>query len=112
MKKILGSVTSNAGAFVIGLIVSMFLVPCAIGPYFVAGSLLSGLSLWAAMPWLVLYNLVFVLPMLIIALLIYLGFASIKNIEAWRQRNLRRLHLVAGIVLLVVGAGLVAGVFM
>jgi len=112
MKKFLGSVTSTAGAFVIGLIVSLFLVPCAIGPYFVAGSLLSGLSFVAAVPWLVLYNLVFVLPMLIIAFLIYLGFASIKNIEAWRQRNLRRLHLVAGVVLFLVGLGLVTGVFL
>ena len=112
MKKLLNSVTSTGGAFVIGLIVSMFLVPCAIGPYFIAGSLLSGLAFWAAVPWLVLYNVVFVAPMLIIAFLIYLGFASIKNIEAWRQRNLRRLHLVAGVVLLLVGAGLVSGILL
>jgi glutaredoxin len=109
MKRIIASTTSPAGAFIVGLLVSMFLIPCIIGPYFVAGGLLSGLTVGRAIPWLLLYNVVFILPMLIIVLVIYAGFAAIKDIEAWRERNIRKLHLVAGSILSLVGLIIVFG---
>ncbi len=109
MKKIIQSTMSPAGSYVVGLIVSIFLLPCALGPYFVASGLLSGLSISYAIPWLVLYNIVFILPMLIITLVVYGGFAAIKNIEEWRLKNTRKLHLVAGIILCAVGAAIAGG---
>jgi hypothetical protein len=48
------------------------------GPYVVAGSLLSSLSLINAIPWLLLYNLIFILPMIIITLIVYFGYSNLK----------------------------------
>lgn len=109
MKKIIESTISAPGAYMVGLIVSTFLLPCALGPYFIASGLLSGISVAYAIPWLVLYNIVFILPMMIITLAVYGGFAAIKNIEEWRQKNIRKLHLVAGVILCAVGAAIVGG---
>jgi len=109
MKKIIGSVVSPRGAFVVGLIVSVFLLPCALGPYFVASGLLAGIPLGYALGWLVLYNVVFILPMLTITFVVYGGFGAITNIEEWRQNHLRTLHLFAGVILCGIGAAIVAG---
>jgi len=70
------SPTSPTGAFVIGFIVTLFLLPCTIGPYIVASGLLSELGTLGALPWLLYYNLLFVIPMLIIVGLIYFGFTD------------------------------------
>jgi hypothetical protein len=110
MKRIIESTISPAGAYAVGLIVSLFLLPCALGPYFVAGGLLTGMPFLHAIPWLLVYNVVFVLPMLVISLAVYSGFAAIKDIEDWRQRNMRKLHLVAGAILGVIGVLVVSGI--
>jgi hypothetical protein len=109
MKGLLGAVISPQGSYVVGLIVSMFLLPCALGPYFVASGLLAGLPVPEALAWLVLYNIVFILPMMVITFAVYGGFAAIKNIEEWRQNNLKTLHVVAGLILCSIGGAIVAG---
>ena len=60
MKNIINSTTSPLGAFFVGLVVSLFLLPCTSGPYFVAGGLLSGVSWLSAFPLLILYNIIFI----------------------------------------------------
>ena len=102
-KSVLGGFASVPGAFVAGVLVTAFLLPCITGPYFVAGSLLKGLPLGAAAIWLVYYNLLFILPMLVITLLVYFSFTSIEKAAAFREKNVRRLHLIAGILLVLVG---------
>jgi len=95
---------SIPGAFIAGVAVTAFLLPCITGPYIVAGSLLSGLSVFDASLWLVFYNFVFVLPMLIITTIIFLGFTSLEKASEFRERNIKKLHLIAGLLLLLVGA--------
>ncbi len=109
MRKIIESTTSPLGAFFVGVVVSLFLLPCTAGPYFVAGGILSGVSWSAAIPWLFYYNFLFILPMLVITLLIYMGFAAIERVSEWREQHLRTLHLFAGIVLVVLGIILILG---
>lgn len=99
VKKIIKGVTSTTGAFVIGFIVTLFLLPCTIGPYIVASGLLASLGTLGALPWLLYYNIVFVLPMLIIVGLIYFGFKKVDQVSGWKERNIRKLHLIAGILL-------------
>jgi len=41
VKKIISKITSVKGAFLTGIFVTLFLLPCTIGPYFVFGSLIS-----------------------------------------------------------------------
>ncbi len=102
-KSVLGGFASIPGAFIAGVLVTAFLLPCITGPYFVAGSLLKSLPLGVAAIWLVYYNLLFILPMLIITLLVYASFTSIEKAAKFREKNVRVLHLIAGILLILVG---------
>jgi cytochrome c biogenesis protein CcdA/glutaredoxin len=107
LKRLLQGVTSTPGAFLVGFAVSLFLLPCTSGPYIVVLGLLAKSSTQGqAALWLLLYNAIFVLPMIAITGAVYLGWTSAEALEQWRTRSLRVLHLVAGIVLLLLGLGL------
>ena len=108
-KKLLGNITSPSGAFVIGIFVTLFLLPCTIGPYLVVGNILSGIDWIKSFPWLILYNLVFILPMLVVTLLVYFGFSRVEDVSGWKDKNIRILHLVAGIALFVLGIAMLVG---
>jgi len=109
VKRIIQKITSPRGAFVVGFIVTLFLLPCTIGPYIVASGLLSTLGMLKTIPWLLYYNLLFILPMLIIVGVIYYGFAKVDEVSGWKEKNIRILHLIAGILLFVVGIALLMG---
>jgi glutaredoxin len=102
-KVLLSKIATVPGAFIAGVLVTAFLLPCITGPYFVAGSLLKDLSLGSAVLWLSYYNILFVLPMLIITALVYFSFTSIDKASEFREKNIKKLHLIAGILLIIVG---------
>ena len=100
MKGLIRGITTPVGGFLIALLVSLFLLPCTAGPYVVIlGMLAHKVTFSKALSYLVLYNLIFILPMLAIVLLIYYGLSP-ERAENWRQKKLRLLHLVAGIILI------------
>jgi cytochrome c biogenesis protein CcdA len=104
LKSLLGAVTSPLGAFLMGFVVCLFELPCTGGPYIVIlGMLAERSTMMAAIPILLLYNLFFVLPLIIITLAIYFEFANVEKATAWKDNNLRILHLVAGIIMLGLG---------
>ncbi len=103
VKKIIQKMISPSGAFFIGFVVTLFLLPCTMGPYLVASGLLADLGISGAVPWLVYYNIIFVMPMIIIVFLVYFGLAKVEEVSGWRERNIRRLHLIAGTLLFLVG---------
>jgi cytochrome c biogenesis protein CcdA len=108
MKKLIASVTSPRGAVYIGIFVTLFLLPCTIGPYIVATGVLSSLTqLLLSLPWLILYNIIFVLPMLAITIAIYFGLSTVENISDWKELNIKKLHLIAGIIMILIGVFLV-----
>jgi cytochrome c biogenesis protein CcdA len=109
VKRLIARVTSPVGAFIVGAFVTTFLLPCTIGPYLIAGGILSSLQLVNTLPWLALYNFVFALPMLIITLVIYFGLSSVENVSGWKDRNIKYIHLAAGIIMLCVGVALLLG---
>ena len=115
MRPAVKSITSRAattkGAFVIGILVTLFLLPCTIGPYIVTGGILAGLGLSQTIPWLLIYNMIFVLPMLAIVAIVYAGFTTVESVSGWKEKNIRYLHLVAGIVMVLIGLVLVLGFF-
>jgi len=103
MKAILRSVTGPFGAFAIGVVISLFLLPCTSGPYVIVTSLLSqSETFWYAFRLLVFYNLIFVSPMILITLAVYRGF-SVEKAEEIRMKRLRMLHLIAGLLLVAMG---------
>jgi cytochrome c biogenesis protein CcdA len=103
-------ITSPKGAFIIGLLVTLFLLPCTIGPYIVASGVLSELSFYQTMYWLLFYNIIFILPMIAITLIIYFGFATVDNISGWKERNIKYLHLTEGLILTILGILMVTGI--
>ena len=103
MKSLIEGTTSPAGAFFVGLIVAFFLTPCTAGPYLVFSGIISKVSLMAAMPYLIIYMLIFISPMVIITIITYLGFAKVEDMGGWRENNIQKLHLVAGILMVLVG---------
>ena len=109
MKKYIREAASPLGAAAAGVVVSLFLLPCTSGPYFVAGGLLSGMDWYAALLLLAAYNVIFVLPMVAATGLVYSGYASVDRVSSWRDDNIERLHLVAGTVLIAVGLAMVLG---
>lgn len=102
-------VTSPKGAFGVGVLVSVFLLPCTIGPYVICGGILCSLSLFQALPWLLLYNLIFILPMLAITAICHFGFATVQQVSGWREKNVRYLHLLAGVIILGLGIAMALG---
>jgi cytochrome c biogenesis protein CcdA len=110
MKLWVKKITSPKGAFIIGLLVTFFLLPCTIGPYIVASGLLSKLSFMARIPWLLFYNIIFVLPMLAITFGIYFGFTEVERISGWKDKNIKYLHLIEGLILIVLGIIILTGV--
>lgn len=104
LKKILHSATTPLGAFLIGFVVALFELPCTGGPYFVILSLLAERATQLqAIPLLLLYNIFFIMPLILITAMIYFGFTSAEKAEQWKEKNLKRLHFIAGVIMVVLG---------
>ncbi len=94
-----------------GLLVAAFLgvfvvfieLPCTGAPYLAILGLLSGGDYATGVPLLLLYNLVFILPLMVILGLIYLGYTS-KMLEKWRKKHRSLMRLGMGLFLLALGA--------
>ena len=109
LKSIIRSATSVWGAFLVGFLVSIFLLPCTSGPYIVIlGMLASRPFQMTAISYLLVYNLIFVSPMILISWAVYKGF-NVTRAEEIRQKQLRTLHLIAGIIMILMGAILLMG---
>lgn len=109
LKKILSGITSPKGAFIVGAFVTVFLLPCTIGPYVIAGGILSSFEILQTLPWLAIYNMIFVLPMIIITLMVYFGTARVEDVSGWKDKNIRYLHLVAGVIIVILGIAMLMG---
>lgn len=104
LKRITSSVTSVPGAFAVGFLVSLFLLPCTSGPYIIILGLLAQTTTREyAIMMLALYNFIFVLPFIIITLGVAFGFTTTARAEKWRRERLDKLHLITGIIMVALG---------
>ena len=104
VKRITSSVVSIPGAFAVGVLDSLFLLPCSSGPYIAILALLSKTTTRAqGIGLLLLYNLIFILPLLLITLGVHFGFTTTARAERWRSARLGKLHLLSGVVMLLLG---------
>jgi len=110
MSLMIKRITSPLGAFFIGLFVTVFLIPCAVGPYLIFSGTITNATLFEMIGLLLVYNLIFIIPMLIITFIIYLGFTSVEKVSGWKEKNIKKLHLFAGIILLILGILMVTGI--
>jgi len=112
VKMIIQNITSPKGAFLIGAIVTLFLLPCTAGPYIIFSGetvIKYGLSFWGLAAAFAFYNLIFVMPMIIITLLIYFGVTTIEKVSGWKELNVKKLHLIEGLLLIILGILMITG---
>lgn len=109
VKRIIARATSPKGAFLAGIFVTVFLLPCTIGPYIIASGILSYIDFFKTIPWLLYYNLIFVLPMVAVIILVYVGYSTVERVSGWKDKHIRGLHLIASILLLLLGIAMLAG---
>ena len=109
VKALISGITSPRGAFGIGAFCAVFLLPCTIGPYIIAGGILSILKILESVPWLLLYDAIFVIPMIAITLAVWVGATTVERVSGWREKNIRYLHLIAGLIMLGIGIGMLLG---
>lgn len=106
LSKLVLSVTSPAGAFTVGAIVTLFELPCTGGPYLFGVSLISQHSDIMRILLLGYYNLIFVAPLVAIALLIVLSSKAterVNAIEHFRNTHTKAMHFTVGFVMLALG---------
>lgn len=98
--------TNPWASFAMGSVVTLIELPCTGGPYFFA---LGILAKWGMTPaffaYLIVYNLIFVAPLVLIAILVYLGKLTVEKASDWQAKNAKRLHLAAGLLMLAAGIG-------
>lgn len=99
-----GSVVS---AVAMGVLVAMFEFPCTGGPYlFVLGLLRGGSTYFEGFSLLILYNLIFVLPLVAI-----LTVASDKNllekVREWKKQKSKNVQLASGIIMILLGIAII-----
>lgn len=113
VKRLTSSVVSIPGAFFVGILDSLFLLPCSSGPYIAILALLSKNTSYSTGLWyLALYNLIFVLPLLAITFAVHFGYTTTARAERWRSARLGTLHLASGILMFLLGAGMLTAVLM
>jgi len=96
-------------AFVLGVLVGIFELPCTGGIYLTILGLISNtLTFSEGVPYLLLYNFVFVLPLIIILLAVVLGIPP-ERVNTWRLANRRMLRFAIGIAMILVGVFILAG---
>jgi len=103
MQDLIHSVSSPWWAFFIWLLVSLFLLPCSSGPYFTILGYLSAESKDLHTRWyiyLLVYNLIFVLPMVIIALLVAFWYSTVDKLAKIKHTNTKLIHLIVWLLML------------
>jgi cytochrome c biogenesis protein CcdA len=86
----------------LGVFVASVELPCTGGPYLAITLLLSQNFNFSAFLMLILYNIIFVMPLIIILISVLLG-AKVNNIHKWKQSNKAYMRLFTGYLLIGLG---------
>ncbi len=106
MRKIVKKATSPVWAFIVWIIVSLFLLPCTSWPYLTVLWYLWADSTLKMIVWywyLILYNLIFILPMLVLTFIVWFGLKNIDELKEIREFNVEKIHLIVWILMLLIG---------
>jgi len=78
-------------------------LPCTGGPYLAITTLLAKIGFsWNVFWLLVIYNFIFVLPLIVILLLAYFGISA-KRMSEWKNSKKKWMRLFIGIVMIALG---------
>ncbi len=87
---------------VLGVLVVLVELPCTGAPYLAILGLLSKGAFASAVPMLLLYNFIFIIPLFIIIGITYFGTSS-EALESWRKEHRGIMRLGIGLFLLLLG---------
>jgi cytochrome c biogenesis protein CcdA len=94
---------SVPAAAVLGVLVGMFELPCTGGIYLAILSLLSNrMTMVQGIPYLLLYNIIFVLPLVLIMGIIAYGIPA-EKFEQWRLEQRATVRIAMGAVMIILG---------
>ena len=97
-------------AIVLGFLVSMFELPCTGSVYLgILAMLANTVTRAGAVGYLLIYNFMFILPLMVIILAVIFGMKA-EHIENWRAAKRNIMKLILGLVLLMLGLFLLFGV--
>jgi len=65
---------------------------------------------WQGAGYLLIYNFVFILPMIAITIAVHFGLTTTARAERWRTAKLGKLHFATGLVMVLLGIGMIVGV--
>lgn len=91
------------GVIFLGAFVSAVELPCTGGPYLAIITLLAQNFDLTAFLLLLLYNLIFVAPLIVILMMVYFGMAKVQDIKQWKQDQRGIMRLLAGLLLISLG---------
>ncbi|MEM4907068.1 MAG: hypothetical protein QXV34_06715 [Sulfolobales archaeon] len=94
--------TSAASSFALGLLLTFTLLPCSAGPYVVFAGIASKYEVPLPYLLLIMYNLIFVLP-LILVFLVTLKAVKHKAVQEALTKHGAKLSIAAGLILIAVG---------
>ncbi|MFC1780220.1 cytochrome c biogenesis CcdA family protein [Patescibacteria group bacterium] len=94
---------SIPAAMVLGIMVSFFELPCTGGIYIaIIGLLAEQASFAQGILYLLFYNFIFVLPLIIILFVAHFSLSS-ETLNSWRKKNKKGMRFIMGIVMIVLG---------
>lgn len=91
--------TTVWGVMFLGAFVSAVELPCTGAPYLAIITILSQFFDFTAFLLLVFYNIIFVMPLIIILLMVASG-KKLQDIKAWKQANRAHMRLFTGLLLI------------
>ena len=104
-------IASVPAAFILGILAGLLGFSCTGGIYISILALMSeSLTLSAGLPYLLLYNVIFVLPLVLVTLLAAYG-TSPERADTWRIEHKRALRLVIGLIMISLGFVIFLGWF-
>jgi cytochrome c biogenesis protein CcdA len=87
----------------LGIFVVFVELPCTGAPYLAILGMLAGGDLASGIPMLLLYNLIFILPLFFIVGLVYAG-KTFSSLERWRKKHRGYMRLGMGLLLIALGS--------
>lgn len=87
---------------ILGAFVAAVELPCTGGPYLAITLILAQNFDWTAVILLAIYNVIFVMPLVVILVLVYSGM-KLHEVKMWKHANKHFMRLAIGFVLIALG---------
>lgn len=102
IKKYLQKISFHS-AIILGIFVAAVELPCTGGPYLAITTLLAKIGFdFTVVSYLLFYNLIFVLPLIVILTLVYFGLST-KKIRKWKEKEKKWMRFWTGVVMIILG---------